>query len=232
MGCIMPVNTWIKTDKSVADTGCVIMEFGWKGNKETGRVAHARRYISMKPIQLNLDMSDIGWSDFVNEALFDYQQKKIHAFITEQLDSGDNAPVVPDYFFAKSWLLETYDSEQAESGRGKGRLSKEQVIEFFDSKMIDMVSLAIAEKKGFDNEAMERAENVKFMQQAVAQYRILMGKLTELRPDLTMGHIIQAQKALQLVPENEHGMVGKKLAARIDKLLNPPKSEDFLDLLA
>ena len=208
---------YIFNDKtSVASKGEVLVKFNWKSSEKSGKVAHTARCVSIPALTILLDKEDGEWVDFVNEAAQEYQRSLMHKYLTEELDAGNLSPSIPADYLDKEWVLLTWQEEQANSGRGKGRISGEAIKEFFDANMVEPLSLVLAEKKGYTDETFDEAAQ-KVVEQAVNNYRALMMKLSTSDLQGNVLHLTQARKALDYSTDKNSGIY-QKIARRIDTL--------------
>lgn len=211
---------YVWTDKTPDVAGFSTVEFRWKASKE--RIAFERRFCYAKPLFVAVSEESKNWQGFVSSSIADFQQGIMHEFVTKELEAGNFSPVIPVEYFTAEYVLFAWIAKEEDKGKGRGRLSGEQIATFFDGCVKDILIVTVAEKKGF-NENNLTSEQGKILQQQAAQYRALLMKLAT-SDGISMVHLNNAAKALELaVVGNDSDMIIKgrierSISGRIAKM--------------
>lgn len=225
-----PIRLW--TGKQVAESPLDrLVVLSWKGNKTTGREAHSARCISIPNWTPNLEGKDIAFVDLLIDAMEERQRLAAHAFVTESLGRGDMCNDIPAAMLDPDEMLKQFEIEQEEGDGKRGKISSAQIGAWFNDVLGPLVQHSVAVKQGWLADGYDMTEdNAKKLQQVANNYRATLEKLAAPKPSVDVNTGLALQKAMSLL-ESEDG-ISRKLMKKIDRIINPPVTEDIaLDAL-
>jgi len=225
-----PVGLW--TGKQQPETALDrLVVLGWKGNKTTGREAHSARCFSIPTWIPNLTGDDRQYIDMLVDAMEERQRLTAHAYVTEVLNRGDVCNDIPAALLEPSAILADFEMEQEQGDSNRGKISAAQIGAWFTATLDPLVQASVAAKNGWleDSYTMTEAD-AKKLKQVANNYRATLEKLAAPKPMVDINTGLALQKAMALL-ESEDG-ISRKLAKKIDRIINPPVTEEItLDAL-
>ena len=219
------------TDKSQPETNAdrlVILR--WKGNKETGRVAHSARCFSVPIWQPALSGTDHHYLPMLVEAFNERQRQIAHKYVTAELDrNGGVCNDIPADLLEPAKVLEDWEADETDTD-SRGKLSAEAINAWFDARLSDVLQLALLARMTFAPELSEDQQVAKIKQSA-NNYKKLLAMLAAPSSSVTIDQAKLLNKAIQLLPNEVkpqdavYGKLNKKLTGIISK------GENLLDAL-
>lgn len=117
--------------------------------------------------------------------------------------------------------------EYLEDSNESGRLTKETVATWFDSEVLEMLSLALAEKLGV-SEVPTQAESDK-IEAVVNEFKGKVASLAGGKTSFSPKIAAQVKKAVELAPESD--VLRSRFISRLDKMMQVAAENDLLNAL-
>jgi hypothetical protein len=221
-----PVSMYIAGKSRTEQPGDRLIHLVWKSNTKEGRVAHSSRCLSVPMWQPLLTGEDTAFLDMLRDAFEDRQNKIAHRYATMMLDSNGGVcnDIPAEYLAAETVLADFIEEQERDSTRGK--LSGDQIKEWFEVTLRPLIEAKIAENNGWMEAGFQMTtEHEKKVRQVASGYRATMEKLAAPKPNMEIKTAKQLMKAVDLLPTIQNDPVGMKLKGKIDRILNPPAEE-------
>lgn len=220
------ISMYIAGKSHTEQPGDRLIHLVWKSNTKEGRVAHSSRCLSVPMWQPLLTGEDTNFLDMLRDAFEDRQNKIAHRYVTTMLDSnGGVCNDIPVEYLAPETVLADFIEEQ-ETATNRGKLSGDQIKEWFEVTLRPLIEAKIAENNGWMEAGFQMTEeHEKKVRQIASGYRATMEKLAAPKPLVEMKTAKQLMKAVDLLPSITSDPVGMKLKGKIDRILNPPVEE-------
>ncbi|CAN5950700.1 unnamed protein product [Sphagnum jensenii] len=206
--------------------GLVLIKMSWKSGKDGKKQAHDQRGVYVRPIHVTCNSA---WQEFLDDAIVSFQQKLIHKFVTEELDNGNESPVIPTEYMDKDFLLEVWIEQQENAGSGRGKLSAESIGVFFDTELVVSVGekLSASIPRPLD---MTDADFAKIVQQKTNSYRSLFMKLAK-QDFVSLSYLNNMEALLSTSDTNDvrKARLARSIKNRKDQLLAAEEAPDALN---
>ncbi len=220
-----PVMLYI-AGKSQPETGLDrLVVLTWKGNKTTGREAHSARCLSVPVWTPRLDGDDKHFSDLLVDAVETRQKAKAHAYVTNMLETnGGVCNDIPADVLSPETILADFFAEESDSDSSRGKLSGAQIGAWFKEVLQPLMEAHLADKSGWLADGYQMSEEqAKKLSQAANGYRACMERLASPTPKVDVPTAKQLLKAVELLGgDSDRDMVARKLARKIEVIINPP----------
>ena len=230
-----PVSLYI-ADKSKPETSADrLVRLGWKSNEKTGRVAHSARCFSIPVWQPDLSGNDKAYLDILVEAVELRQNQMAHKYVTQMLELNNGVcNDIPAELLTPEAVLIQFNSEEASGDSSRGKLSGDQIGNWFNEKISGLFIEAVAEKKGWTAEGYQVSEKqLKELEQTANCYRATLQKLAAPTPKVDVSTAKQLRKAVELLGDGrKNDVIARKLETKLEAIINPPEEAKItLDLL-
>lgn len=207
-----------KSGKSAAFTGQRLLRVLYKPDRKTGKMKYPSVCVSVPKIQEPLSAEIL---------------QRLNPYIVGMLEETQDK-IVKSLYESKEGKLSNISDEDIdmnaiigflENEYSGGRLTKEFLISWFNENVQDNLSVTIAEKMGLQNPDDKDWEKIN---KAVNGYREMISSLSAGAVVYSAGQCSALIQCLEIAGVDDD--VNKKLTLRLNKMMNPTKSEELFSL--